>query len=154
MVICIFPFSPLNIEQTHCFLAFLLNLLSLTLHTRILQLWPIRTLLHPFQKTNGLNLIYWHIIAERHFLSKICYWSAVWRRFGAIKTIAMVWTKLNVAPRVENTEVFKKGWNFLLLWTKETAFFSLFLLWNYFLQRWTIWLRSQLLNFIWLSLYF
>ena len=49
--------------------------------------------------------------------------------------------KLKVAPRVENTEVFKKGWNFanrtyfascimkkhyFLFWTKETAFFPYF----------------------------
>ena len=48
---------------------------------------------------------------------------------------------LKVAPRVEETEVFKKGWNFenrtyfascimkkhyFLLWTKETAFFPYF----------------------------
>ena len=66
---------------------------------------------------------------------------------------------IKVALRVEKTEVFRKDWNFadwtyfvscimrkhyFLLWTKEIAFFCLFLLWNYFLQRWAIWLRSQL----------
>ena len=71
---------------------------------------------------------------------------------------------LKVAPRVEKTKVFKKGWNsagnncfascimkkqFILLWRKETAFFFLIFtmkLLNNFLQRKAIWLCIQLLH--------
>ena len=64
-----------------------------------------------------------------------------------------------MAPRVQKTEVFRKGWNiasqtyfaswilrkhYFLLWMKEKSIFSLFLPWNYFLQCWAIWLCSQL----------
>ena len=71
----------------------------------------------------------------------------------------MQWyTFTKVTPRFEKTEVFGKGWNFVkrtyfatcivrkhfLLWIKETAFFSLFLSWNYFLQHWAIWFDRQL----------
>ena len=67
-----------------------------------------------------------------------------------------------MTPRVEKSEVFKKGWNFANLTyfacciMKKTLFsimdernsvFSLSFLWNYFLQRWAIWPQSAL-NFI------
>ena len=71
----------------------------------------------------------------------------------------LVFYSIKVAPRVENTEVFKKGWNFanrtysgscimkkhfFSIMDERNSVFSLFLPWNYLLQRWTIWLRNQL----------
>ena len=66
-----------------------------------------------------------------------------------------------MAPRVEKTEVFKKGWNFANrmfyeLHNNKTLFsimgnrnsvFSSFLSWNYFLRHWAICLCSQLEHF-------
>ena len=59
---------------------------------------------------------------------------------------------MKVAPRVENTEVFKKGWNFansdlfcellngrnISIMDERNSVFSLFLPGNYSLQRWAI----------------
>ena len=73
---------------------------------------------------------------------------------------ACIFHHFKVAPRVEKTEVFKKGSifanqtyftsskmknHYFLLWAKETAFFPYFYQWNSFLQRWAICLWSQLL---------
>ena len=97
---------------------------------------------------------------RRYFLentSSGCFWQWEFWKQCSQETDLRVSQSLKMSTRAEKTQVFKKYWNFarctcfvncimkkhFLLWGKETAFISLFSLWNYFLLRWPFWLRVQ-----------